>query len=175
MSIVWDIEERCKDGRLFRLGPRMGTPSRQLVVSRSIQALLDGPWDNDAEEIRYGALYADLESYVVGGRLTFSDRPRDNRNAYLAALDPLKDGIWEIRSPNPRPGLRLLGYFVKVDYFVALWAGERKGLKQYGSREWAKATKNCRGEWNRLFPADPPPLTGSRNLHDYISQGAVLV
>lgn len=172
---MWDIEERCKDGRLFRLKPRLGVTSRTLAVSRSIQTLLDGPWESRAEEERYGALYADLEKYVAGGVLTFSDRPRDNKRAYFAALDPLEDGIWEIRSINPRPALRVFGYFVAVDVFVALWADERKYLGQYGSREWVKAAKTCRGEWDRLFPGETPPLTGSRNLHDYISQGAIRV
>ena len=38
----------------------------------------------------------------------------------MGLLAPREDAFWDIRSRDPRPGLRVIGHFAETDVFVAL-------------------------------------------------------
>ncbi len=41
-------------------------------------------------------------------------------SAFMARLAPVEDEVWDIRSRDPSPGIRVLGSFSERDVFVAL-------------------------------------------------------
>jgi hypothetical protein len=75
--------------------------------------------------------------------------------------------VWEIKSPKPRPVLRVFGRFAEKDVLIATNLGDRATLGGWGSREWRDAIETCKAEWRRLFPSWEPLCKGS--IHDYVS------
>jgi hypothetical protein len=116
---------------------------------------------------RAGQLHANLDLFIGGGIITVSMIPYKAGKSYMGLLDPPNDGIWDIRSRDPSPALRLLGGFAKKDVFVGLVLRERKQLDVGKSREWSVAIGECKTEWRNRFLAYKP-LCGD-NFHDYLS------
>jgi hypothetical protein len=83
----------------------------------------------------------------------------------MARLFPGVDEVWEIRSRDPKPGLRIFGRFAERNVFVALNWSDRTSLGPQGSREWATAIRTCKAEWRKLF-ATYEPISGMP-LDDY--------
>lgn len=170
MSIYDAIVERSKEGRLYRLLPvlpRLG-PTRQLYAAPEIMGLLEGPWQSLAWEMRCNALRADLERFTDGqDMLPIAAKPFKGKTSYLKRLDPPRREVWEIRSLDPKPGIRVLGRFASKDVFVALAWYERAPLLGPGSREWRDAVIDCKTKWDNLFGPYQPISEAS--FHDYLS------
>ncbi len=182
MSIIDRVQQLVNDGRLSLVAPLdPGSEVRRIMaVSEDIQRILDGPWPDSSMERRAYRLRADLEAFVAGNVLAVSRTPYEHRSAYMGLLDPPEAGFWDIRSRDPKPGLRILGHFACADLFVALlWrprsvpSGDRPPLGDARDLNWEMAKLQCEEAWKRLFPHHIP-MTGG-NLDDLISERKFLV
>jgi hypothetical protein len=162
MSIDDWLERRCGDGRLFEVRPTFDGDEflRQLWVSPEIWNLINGPWTTREQETRCAALRADVEAFISGAVVTICSRPYEARDAFLGYLNSESGGVWDLRSRDPRPGIRLLGQFVGRNKFVALIPASRSRKIPYIQRgplndgdspEWREAIKECEGLFRRLF------------------------
>lgn len=170
MSIYDEVIHRVNEKRLFRLLPalpRIGHV-RQMFISDEIRGLFDGPWHIPEWEARCGSLRADLDRFIEGAVIPVAEKPFKGKTSYLKRLVPDSDEVWEIRSRDPKPGIRVFGRFARKDVFVALTWAEREPLLGPSSREWRIARVACKTEWRKLFPAYEPISSGA-NFHDYLS------
>ncbi len=180
MSIRIEIARAVGDGRLFNIKPEiLSDPvERTMVVSPEIQGLLAGPWENTTMERRCGRLRADLEAFVKGDIVNLALVPYQHRAAYMGRLDRPKDEVWDIRSRDPNPGLRLFGRFAEIDVFVALnwcprsveWAGEAP-LGDTATLNWDFAILECQERWNALFPGHDP--VHAEQADEYVSSNVI--
>lgn len=182
MSISDEITNRVSEGRLFKLTSLM-PPSpysnpRDMFVSEEIYKLLNGPWNNVAWEERCGYLYADLDQFINGEIITVAERPFvKGKTAYIKQLYKRHEEVWEIRSRDPAPGIRVFGRFAEKDVFIALTWWNRNDLGGPKSRAWRDAIVGCKTEWRNLFPAHNPITDGNINGYpnQYISTNTYLV
>ncbi len=118
--------------------------------------------------MRAGRLRADLEMFVEGRLISVAEDPyKKPKSAYMARIDPPEDEVWDIRSRDPRPGIRVLGLFSEKDTFVALTYELREALGGPGSKEWRDARERCKTRWRGLFN---PYLPLSRSdANEYVS------
>ena len=100
----------------------------------------------------------------------------------MGLLDPPADAVWDIRSRDPRPAIRIIGHFADTDLFIGLtWAprsvpvpwSNRPPLGEGGSEQWKLIIRECKAAWRRLFPSYDP-YSGD-TIHDYISNGKVFL
>jgi hypothetical protein len=169
MSIRDEIKERMRDGRLYCLEPTIESAqvSRCMFVSRSIHEKIQ-PTDDDDHDQRFSALRSDLDKFVTGGQITVAHHPyKKSKKAYIARTDPTSGGIWDIRSIDPRPGLRVLGCFAEVDVFVALEWEFRINLGGPDDKRWRDFIVRCKANWNRTFGPYRPLIGGQTS--DFIS------
>lgn len=174
MSIQDELNSRCAEGRLFYL-PLARTnlqTVRYLFVSPELYRFVaTGPWENKAEEKRGGFLRADLDDFTRGAILTVEWNPFEARAAYFGRLDPTTAEVWDIRSRDPRPGIRVLGSFADKDTFVCLLWFLRKEWEDRHCRKWRDARVQASTEWRNLFPSYET-LKGE-NIHDYLSNAVL--
>lgn len=118
MSIRTEIAAQISEGRLAIVSPMLaGLPQpRVIYATAELMEELNGPWADPAVEGRMGRLRADLDLFTTGGLIVVS-RGKES-SAYMKHLDPPGDGIWEIRSRDPKPSLRVFGRFAATD---VLW------------------------------------------------------
>lgn len=169
MSIYDEIRAGVNERRLLFLSPALpGTLIvRKMYISNGIRDLVFGPWSEPQWEQRCGYLRADLDKFIEGRLLTIAEKPYGGKTSDMKRLDAARDEVWEIRSRDPNPGLRVFGRFADRNLFVALTWAKRVNLHGPGSREWRNAIEECKTEWRRLFPAYPPKTGGQ--IHDYLS------
>src|ERR1041384_7860822 len=101
MSIRDEINSRIAERRLFRLPHSlMGVATaRTVFVSEPLYEITAGPWTHDAEGMRFAELRAHLDVFTGGGLISLAADPYKKPKAtYLAAIDPVDDGVWDIRS-----------------------------------------------------------------------------
>jgi hypothetical protein len=175
MSIHEEIAYWCDPSHqeLFLIGPTLGGAHvRFLYGTREINRLIEGPWADEAEEIRSGRLWEDFDRFVEGRLISVSlDSPYIKpKDTYLARLDPGRDEVWEIRSRVPRPGIRVFGRFADVDHLILLNWGYRDPLGGPGSREFEIELRKCKAEWRKLFPSYDAHSGDS--VHEYVSKTA---
>jgi hypothetical protein len=184
MSIHQEIKARCDERRLFRLELEIpGDPiERSMVLSEEVRSLLTGPWQGGALQYRSGRLRADLEEFIKGETISVCLRPFEATSAYMARLAPIEDSAWDIRSRDPKPALRVVGFFAATDIFIALrWAprsvqpmwADKPPLGCRDSREWRDIITQCKADWRNLFPTYVP-VKGD-DIHEYISRNVRLV
>jgi len=175
MSILAQINDLCTQGRLCQLLPSYprGAQRRFLYVSVEINNRLSiGPWVTRKQEIRWGRLRADLEKFIESNRIQVPSDSRRARAAYMGRLQPDDDEVWDIRSRDPSPGMRVFGRFAAKDLFVGLTWAERPPLGAFQSEEFKRAIRQCKTDWANLFHPYSP-LRG-RYPHDYITNAYVL-
>ena len=172
MSIVDLIEARVTEGELIRLTPVLkGDPVKRLIyVTTDIYEYLDGAWGDEADERRAGRLRGDLERFIKGEvvSLAFAMPYNHPKTTYLSRLDPVEDEIWEIRSIDPQPSIRVFGRFACPDLLVLTNFALRKNLGGPRSREFRDEMVRCATEWKRLFHTYPP-YKGDTG-HDYVRE-----
>jgi hypothetical protein len=118
-----------------------------MFLSSELWELLHTEGDDPETEERLGLLQADLEFFVTSETID----PK-----YLFHLYPARDGVWEIRSVRPDPSIRVLGLFVKKDFFIATNHALRADLEGWQSREWKTVKRMARTKWAQLFhPYEP--------------------
>lgn len=179
MSIETQIKSLVADGSLAQMTPTLPDVAngRWVFASREILDLFN-PRSDQREADRFMRLKLDFDRFMEGGLVSVAKIPRKAKTAFLSCLDPPKFGIWDIRSRDPSPGIRVLGGFAKQDIFIALSWGYRKDLGEYGSDEWNYAIRSCQAHWRRLFLVYEPMKDGrpvtENNIHVYLSN-AILV
>jgi hypothetical protein len=175
MSIYDEIQNRIIEGRLFLLEPALPDAAhmRRVFASSDVNSLLLGPWDDTDSATRCNYLRADIDKFIEGQIVTVAQRSRAAGVADLAQLQPQREEVWEIRSRNPKPSLRVFGRFADTDVFIALTWSPRIPLAGWGSRAWRDAIVGCKTEWAKLFTPYPPK--SGAEIHDYISTQVVLV
>lgn len=170
MSIRELIHQQIRAGELFLVRPSVeGDPiERNMFVSSEVHKLLVGPWESEEEEKRCNQLKGDLDHFITGGRIGVCLGIRKHQNAYMARLDRdgAGDDVWEIRSADPKPGIRIFGRFAEIDTFIGLTWWQRKLISN--PRQWALRKRECKAAWNRLLLAYQPH--SGENASDYISE-----
>ena len=150
---------------MFQIFPRLpGSPvNRVLLASEDVNRLVTGPWESEAEEIRAGRLWADFDRFIEGRLISISlDSPYSKpKPTYMARLDPPHDDVIEIRSRDPKPGIRVFGRFADKDVYVALNWEYREKLGGPKEKEFDREREICKAKWRQLFPTYPS-INGSR-------------
>ena len=169
MSIREWIEALIEAGRLFELElPEGEDIERPMFVGPEVQQLIDGPWLNAAAEARGGELLANLQFIAAGSEIPICVIPFKAKDATMGLLNPIADGVWDIRRQKPSPGMRVVGRFAQQDMFLALISASRSKSVEYLSRgplgdrdspEWQKVISETRSLWQSLMPMWPP-VTG---------------
>ena len=139
MSIRIEITRRIGEERLFCLQPKMSPLARHtraLFVTPELNELLIGPWQTSAQEVRWNRVKADLDHFMENGLI--------NRG-YMKPLRKRSDEIWEIRSREPNPSIRIFGRFAEVDVFVATNWQYRWYLELFD--EWRRHKRRCLAVW----------------------------
>lgn len=175
MSIRDQINFRCEEKRLFHLPHTLpGQPvERTMFVSQEVYDAACGPWA-PSEANRLGRLRADLDMFTEGKIISVAEDPyKKPKSTYMARVDPPRDEVWDIRSRDPKPGVRVLGCFCETDTFIALVWDYRALLNGPGSREWRDLIVKCKAEWRKLFHPYQPH-SGSK-ISDYVSKNFLAV
>jgi hypothetical protein len=175
MLLEEEVNNLCQAGRLVLHRPAIPglRQRRKLHLVKSLHATLTvGPWLNVNDATRWGELRYWCDRFVDGGRIYVRERPRAKKStADMAQLEPWTDEIWEIRSIDPKPSIRVFGSFVGKDAFVGLTWGFRKDLNGYGGPKWLRAIHAYKSEWRNFF--DCAPISGDYP-NDYLSEAIVL-
>lgn len=142
---------------------------RTMLCAPSVCEVIEESWSNH----RYGRLRNDLELFVSGGHITVSVDPYTKpKSCYMAPLDPVSDCLWDIRSRDPKPGVRVIGAFAQFDTFIALDIEQRDRLGGPESREWRDFIVRAKSIWAQLF-APYKSLEGK--AHELISDPFTVV
>jgi hypothetical protein len=172
MSIYAEILTHIGEGRLHELVPALPTAptTRRIVACTEIKDMILGPWDDSDWEVRCNFLRADFDKFLTGSIIPVAAGTSGGRASYLKKLTPYRDEIWEIRSRDPDPSLRIFGRFADKDLFVALSWHKRPDLGGPKTRPWRDAMVECGAEWRKLFPSYDA-LQGSNplNFNDYVT------
>lgn len=170
MSIHDEVSSRCAESRLYCLVPALlSTPVvRTVFISPEINKLVLGPWDDKKVEERAGRLRADFDMFTAGTVISIGQHPyKKKKTAYMSQLDPTIDEVWQIRSRDPKPGIRVFGRFSEKDVFVALTWRFREDMGGPKSREWRDARELCKTEWRNMFhPYNPH---SGKDHYEYVS------
>lgn len=182
MSISYEIAQMVDEGRLYLYQPFMppdaGVNLRHIFINEEINSLLVGPWLSVEWEERCGYLRADLDRFVQGGLIPIAKLPLNGgRHSYMRQLFRWREEVWEIRSRDPQPGIRIMGRFADTDIFIALNWWHRADLGGPKSRAWRDAIVGCKTEWRNLFPVYEPKSSGDAHVYPtaYISANTHLV
>jgi hypothetical protein len=159
--------------RLFSLRPKLSETSgtRLVLLSPEVAKLLLGPWPDTPMGFRCARLRAEFEGFLQGDPLVVCWRPFKGRTHHqLGRLSPVEHGVWDLRSVDPRPGLRVFFCLGARDMMVALTCSPRSVEVDWLSRaplgprdgpEWKRAIRDCRSMWSELFPGQSP-LVGAK-------------
>lgn len=175
MSIRDEINHRIAEGRLFHLPPliRSEAVGRTMLVTEEVFHLVEPPWLSTPEGSRHASLRADLDTFSEGKLISVSEEPfRKRQSVYMTRTDPVSDEVFDIRSRDPSPGMRVLGCFAGRNIFVALAYSYRSYLGALGSKEWRDFIGRSKAEWRKLFPAYLPHK--GDHLRDYVSNGTLI-
>jgi hypothetical protein len=128
--------------------------NRVLLVSEDVNRLVTGPWQSTAEEIRGGRLWADFDRFIEGRLISASlNSPYSKpKTTYMARLDPPQEDVIEIRSRDPKPGIRVFGRFADKDIYVALNWEYRENLGGPKEKDFDREREICKARWRQLFP-----------------------
>jgi hypothetical protein len=144
MSIDAVIVDKVARGMLFPLVPKAAgaTIRRAMFVGEALWGALNSPEGDDEWEERIGKLRADLEVFVVEEFIS----PK-----YLFLLYKASDGVWEIRSVQDAPSIRVLGHFALKDVFISTNFALRETLGGWQSRAWKEVKRAAKAVWRNLF------------------------
>lgn len=143
MSIKLHIRDCVRRQMLFPITPKArGTsPRRAMFVIEEVWRILQSPEGDDAWEQRVANLQADLEVFANGDPIS----PK-----YLFLLYPSRDCVWEIRSTDSDPSIRVLGLFAARNVFLATGIALREELGGWQSREWKRVKRNAGARWRGI-------------------------
>ena len=147
MSIEKEIKQRILDGSLKELPLRAGRKKRRLYVEATLYEEIVVERDDLEMMDRYTKLEADLNVFVTSQTIN----PH-----YLYLLSPTRDKVWEIRSVEPKPQLRVFGFFAAKDTFVATNHEYRDELGGFDSAIWRREKRRALAIWRNLFNSYNP-------------------
>jgi hypothetical protein len=138
------------------------------------EALFNEITSKDNESFRIGVLSRDLDHFCNGGSITVG-RGRES-TCRMKPLDPSENEVWEIRSRDPEPQVRVFGRFCFQDEFIATNAEFRDNLgnpdlSKWQGNNWPAEILRCQRAWDRVLPGQTP--YSGVDVHDYISTGAI--
>jgi hypothetical protein len=91
--------------------------------------------------------------------------PRKHDEAFLGRLEPTTLSVFDIRSRDPKPSLRVLGRFARPDVFVGLdwwprWKRVSWSVKEplTDDQKWAAAIAGVAKIWSEILPGITPVL-----------------
>jgi hypothetical protein len=168
MLTYMSIRDRVRavlNTRLFCLPPGDGGEVvRPLFVSREVLDDVSGPFAENFDGYRLGKFRGTLDAFSRGNWVSIATDPFAKQPwAYFAPVAPIELGIWDIRSMAPLPQIRCFGGWAEKDTFVALTWRWRDDIHNF-----AEEAAECRREWDRLFPNNPPYRGAT--INDYIKQ-----
>lgn len=182
MQGLW--KERIQAGELFKLDFLIPGRSevRTVLLSPELHGLVYGPWENSPMGERCARLRAELENLLAGEPVTVCWTPGKARSDHqIARLDPAEDDLFDLRSVDPSPGLRVLFHFAAKDVIVThlcsprsvkvSWL-DRVPLLDRKSKAWRNAIKESKATWSILFPGHAPH--SGIKVDDYISDAVIL-
>lgn len=165
MSIRAVIQEWTTEGSLSLLQPALVSSPRVrwVFATAEVSSALLGPWETIRDEVRLSRARADIDTFINGTLMSARMPPSKSVSAQLALLDPAGDEVWEVRSRDPKPGVRIFGRFAEKDHLIALTRAFREDLQS--NDDWLRETERCKRQWKLFFPSYTP-FTGS-TVHDY--------
>lgn len=169
MSIGDVVKARVAERRLFLLrpvDPRLPVRRPMLLGEAMQRAVIDGPWQDEEEEIRLGVvLRAELERFVLGEPLwiTLNGAGRPKLEDFKRLRGATE--VWEFKGKTP-PQVRVFGRFAAKDVFVATHWIWRRDIPDDDPKEWKREFRRCRTTWTNLF-RPYPPHTGVE-VDDYV-------
>ena len=144
---------------------QMVLPFNQVRPIYMVADLFERIFGASAEETeRMGFLEVDLHRFINGDQITIGRD--DEKTCFLKPLSNCSE-VWELRSRDPKPSIRIFGRFAGKDAFIATNLEFRKLMGGLRSRAFAVERRICVTTWNRLFPY-LEPHTGN-SVHDYVS------
>jgi hypothetical protein len=166
--------------QLFRLKPLDGDPAaRTVLLSKEMNDLIEGPWEEGEEANRLARLLATLQNIVAGRRLVVCLTPHEARRANIGRLCPIDDSIWDIRCLD-KSALRVFCAFVEKDVLFAVTCRPRSveidwlrwlPLGDRNSKEWKRGIAAAKLEWIKLFPTYD--RVSGDNLDAYLSNATL--
>jgi hypothetical protein len=171
MSIRDLIKGHVAAQRLFVLAPLIEglEVKRHMIVSHDVYVAVTRPYSwGKKEEFRLGKLRGDLDRFITGRKISLALFPKGKPvSTYMARLEPVTSEVWDLRSCDPRPGIRVVGRFSERDTFIALCWDFHENLH---GKSWDPFQDRCGNEWKRLFPG-VAPFSG-KTVREYISEDA---
>jgi hypothetical protein len=137
---------------------------------KEVSDLMSGPWASIDQEKSVGRARALLDTFISGDIISVRLPPSKNVGAQLAQLENRFEEVWEFRSREPKPGLRVFGRFLKCNHFLATNYASRCDLKE--DSDWLREKQVCKRRWRTFFPSYNP-LSGVE-VHDYVSNAFTL-
>lgn len=163
-----EIRRQCEEGELVLVEPTIPCSQiRPIYMARKAYARVFGP--SAEESARMGFLEADLRRFISGDKITVA-RGRE-KTCVLKPLSNVSE-VWELRSRDPDPAIRVFGRFADKDVFIATNLEYRNLLFEIRSRFWAVQMGRCQTIWKRLFPYLEPHR--GETSHDYVSNAVDL-
>jgi hypothetical protein len=183
MSIRQAWKLHIGNNELFKLGFLVpGPPEKRVVLlSPELNTLISGPWPHNSAAERCARLRADLENILAGNPLVVCWQPyKAGRHHQIGRLEPIEDNIFDIRSIDPSPGLRVLFHFAEKDVLVlhvcnprslgVSWLS-RLPLGGRSSKAWRRAIAESKERWSILFPKYEPHKGDT--IDDYLSNAVL--
>jgi hypothetical protein len=129
-----------------------------------------------ADDFRIGLLWSDLDHFSLGGKITVGYGRE--ATCFMKQLDPRGDEVWEIRSKDPTPQVRVFGRFCDTDEFVATHAVYRDVLgnpafSKFEGNHWPQEILRCKTIWDQICQGHAPHSGNSINA--YITSNVVEV
>lgn len=157
------LGQHCAAGRLILVEPSI--PCAQVRPIYMVPDLHTRIFGANAEQTkRMGNLEADLQRFISGQKVTIARELEDT--CFLKPLSNVEE-VWELRSRDPKPGVRVFGRFAAMDVMIATNMEFRKLLGGLRSRLFAIEIRDCQTTWTRLFPYLDPHR--GETGHDYVS------
>lgn len=163
MSIRDEINKMVESKRLFCLSPLIASTAviRTLFVSFEVHDQVFPPFAENRDGYRLSQFRSTLDTFSSYWISVAENPYKKDQTAFMARVDPIEDEVWDIRSIDPRPGIRCLGRFAEKDTFIALTWDYRENFN------WKYEIQRCKEVWKELF-GTTPPLAGA-SLDDYLS------
>lgn len=176
MSLLDEVNRLCSEPnglyRVPRSLPEGLHQGRFIYGSGLIRTFLSGADLNKRLQMRVAELQADLDYFMDGRRIDLRPLGSIEEYAYMALLEPPTNEVWEIRSVDPKPSIRVFGSFIHRNHFVVLTWAWRKELGGRYAKEWRAAIQEFKEEWEIYF-GSKRPISG-RYPDAYLSNARVI-
>lgn len=176
MSMRLMLDTALSHGMLHRWEPLVrgrGDYTRELYVA---DALFREITEGEPDSHRMGVLSRDFDHFCNGGLITVGHGRETT--CRMKPLEPEPNEVWEMRSRDPEPQVRVFGRFCFQDEFVATNAEFRCALghpskSKWDGNNWPAEITRCQRFWDQLLPSQQPHSGGQ--LRDYLSSRATEV